>query len=92
MIVPKVALTDFQTFMWASFGVQIQLKRVHDEYGRFMYRGRFFVIRDTAEEPGEVVEVHSSDRQLLEDLERTWTVYFLNRSKEDDKSDHGKRV
>lgn len=86
MIVPKAELNEFTTFMGAVFGVAVTLRHNKDEYGRFMFRGRFFVIRDNAGEGGETLEVHSSDRQLLDEVDKMWTIHFLNRSKDHAKS------
>ena len=80
MILAKKNLSEFASYIKGTYGLDNILyeEKKSDEYGRFLMGASFFVIRDhgPGSEDAETVEVFSSDKKRLEDVENAWAVYL----------------
>lgn len=94
MIVHKPLLKIFVEFLQSAYGVinPLRSKKRGDEYGRFLLRGKFFVIRDNEEGIGDTVEVHTSDTVLKQEVEEAWLTYFAHLVKEESSDGMDKSV
>jgi len=52
--------------------LHVHPSKMRDEYARGMIDGRFIVIRDMSEEPGEIAKVTCSDREFLKEFENNY--------------------